>query len=261
MRSRGYVSLFWLLGVLAFVAGGVVLNVLKEELPKERTRLLDNLGRVRQEIGPVTPELADALADAMNIRRGEVHEVTSFYSFLQVPADATRVCTGPVCDCAGAHADGALADFMAEMRAARRRRGEEMVHRLRRLGVDIGNGNGFLAVAENERGGEQRVRRPPRPRLPGASVARPGCCWGFSPESRALLRRFSCRGAGREPPAATICLRPGRACWQWDKRIVKNSLFSPFSVSSFRRALTHLHFTSHYATLPINLQNASYYGD
>ena len=39
----------------------------------------------------------------MNIRRGEVHEVVSFYSFLQVPADAVRVCTGPVCDCYGAH--------------------------------------------------------------------------------------------------------------------------------------------------------------
>src|SRR5207247_311089 len=33
---------------------------------------------------------------------GEVHEVVSFYSFLQVPVEATRVCTGPVCDCLGA---------------------------------------------------------------------------------------------------------------------------------------------------------------
>jgi formate dehydrogenase len=40
----------------------------------------------------------------MNIRRGEVHEVVSFYSFLQVPADVVRVCTGPVCDCKGARA-------------------------------------------------------------------------------------------------------------------------------------------------------------
>jgi formate dehydrogenase len=38
----------------------------------------------------------------MNIRRGEVHEVVSFYSFLQEPTDAVRVCTGPVCDCFGA---------------------------------------------------------------------------------------------------------------------------------------------------------------
>jgi NADH:ubiquinone oxidoreductase subunit F (NADH-binding) len=38
----------------------------------------------------------------MNVRRGEVHEVTSFYSFLQVPLDAVRVCNGPVCDCLGA---------------------------------------------------------------------------------------------------------------------------------------------------------------
>ena len=71
-------------------------------LPTERTRLLDNLGRIRREIGPISPELSDALADHMNIRRGEVHEVASFYSFLQVPLDALRVCTGPVCDCLGA---------------------------------------------------------------------------------------------------------------------------------------------------------------
>jgi formate dehydrogenase beta subunit len=74
---------------------------LLRELPTERTRLLDNLGRLRREIGPVTAELSDALADHMNIRRGEVHEVKSFYSFLEVPADALRVCTGPVCDCFG----------------------------------------------------------------------------------------------------------------------------------------------------------------
>jgi formate dehydrogenase len=74
------------------------------ELPSERTRLLDNLGRVRREVGPITRELSDALADHMNIRRGEVHEVVSFYTFLQVPADAIRVCTGPVCDCYGARA-------------------------------------------------------------------------------------------------------------------------------------------------------------
>ncbi len=72
------------------------------ELSVERTKLLDNLGRVRREVGPITPELSDALADHMNIRRGEVHEVVSFYSFLQVPTDAARVCTGPVCDCFGA---------------------------------------------------------------------------------------------------------------------------------------------------------------
>jgi NADH:ubiquinone oxidoreductase subunit F (NADH-binding)/NADH:ubiquinone oxidoreductase subunit E len=75
---------------------------LMSELPTGRTRLLDNLGRVRREIGPITPELSDSLADHMNIRRGEVHEVVSFYSFLQIPTDATRICTGPVCDCLGA---------------------------------------------------------------------------------------------------------------------------------------------------------------
>jgi formate dehydrogenase len=57
---------------------------------------------VRREVGPITPELSDALADYMNIRRGEVHEVVSFYSFLGVPLDAVRVCIGPVCDCLGA---------------------------------------------------------------------------------------------------------------------------------------------------------------
>jgi formate dehydrogenase len=84
---------------------------LLEELPPDRTRLLDNLGRIRREVGPLTPELADALADRMNLRRGDVHEVVSFYSFLQVPVDAVRVCTGPVCDCAGSRTeltDGAV---------------------------------------------------------------------------------------------------------------------------------------------------------
>jgi formate dehydrogenase beta subunit len=74
---------------------------LLDELPTDRTRLLDNLGRLRREVGPITPELSDALADRMNLRHGDLHEVVSFYSFLQVPVDAVRVCTGPVCDCAG----------------------------------------------------------------------------------------------------------------------------------------------------------------
>jgi formate dehydrogenase beta subunit len=78
------------------------------ELPRERTRLLDNLGRIRREVGPITPEVSDALADHMNIRRGEVHEVVSFYSFLQVPVETVRVCTGPICDCYGAR------DLLAE---------------------------------------------------------------------------------------------------------------------------------------------------
>ena len=82
----------------------LALTSLLPELPITRTRLLDNLGRVRREVGPLTPELADALADHMNIRRGEVHEVVSFYSFLREPVDIVRVCTGPVCDCLGARA-------------------------------------------------------------------------------------------------------------------------------------------------------------
>jgi len=79
------------------------LTTLLPELPTERTHLLDNLGRARREIGPITPDLSDAIADHMGIRRGEVHEVVSFYSFLQVPASVYRVCTGPICDCFGAH--------------------------------------------------------------------------------------------------------------------------------------------------------------
>jgi NADH:ubiquinone oxidoreductase subunit F (NADH-binding) len=49
----------------------------------------------------------------MNIRRGEVHEVASFYSFLRVPLDALRVCTGPVCDCFGARELLAQAEELA----------------------------------------------------------------------------------------------------------------------------------------------------
>jgi len=81
--------------------GVLQLATLLSELPRERTRLLDNLGRVRRDVGPITPELSDAIADHMSIRRGEVHEVVSFYSFLQLPVDVVRVCTGPVCDCLG----------------------------------------------------------------------------------------------------------------------------------------------------------------
>ncbi len=83
------------------------------ELPTARTRLLDNLGRIRREVGPVTPELSDALADHMRIRRGEVAEVVSFYSFLRVPLDSLRICTGPVCACLGGHDLLALAQELA----------------------------------------------------------------------------------------------------------------------------------------------------
>jgi formate dehydrogenase beta subunit len=83
------------------------------ELPTARTRLLDNLGRIRREVGPVTPELSDALADHMRIRRGEVAEVVSFYSFLRLPLDSLRVCTGPVCACLGGHELLALAQELA----------------------------------------------------------------------------------------------------------------------------------------------------
>ena len=69
-----------------------------DDLPRERTQLLSNLGRLR----PVTPEVCDALADHMGLRHGDVDEVAAFYSYLSLPGDAVRVCTGPVCDCAGA---------------------------------------------------------------------------------------------------------------------------------------------------------------
>ena len=74
------------------------------DLPRERTQLLANLGRLRRERGAITPELADELADHMNVRRGEVDEVVSFYTYLREPVERVRVCTGPMCDCRGADA-------------------------------------------------------------------------------------------------------------------------------------------------------------
>ena len=124
---------------------------LLDGLPKDRVHLLDNLGTLRREVGPVTPELADALADAMNLRRGDVHEVASFYSYLRVPLETPRVCTGPVCDCFGARARaGELAvpclghcDL-----APARLEGEEIA------GSVTHRANGFLLEADE-------VRRPP----------------------------------------------------------------------------------------------------
>jgi formate dehydrogenase beta subunit len=72
-------------------------------LPRPRTALLGNLGRIRREVGPVTPALSDELADHMGLRRGDVADVASAYAYLGAPADVVRVCTGPVCDCLGAH--------------------------------------------------------------------------------------------------------------------------------------------------------------
>lgn len=88
-------------------------SALLERLPRERTRLLDNLGRIRREVGPLTPERCDALADHMGIRRGEVAEVVSFYSYLRLPLDCLRVCTGPVCDWLGARRLLSLAEELA----------------------------------------------------------------------------------------------------------------------------------------------------
>jgi NADH:ubiquinone oxidoreductase subunit F (NADH-binding)/NADH:ubiquinone oxidoreductase subunit E len=90
------------------------LHGLLAELPRERTHLLGNLGTIRRRVGPVSPERSDALADHMNIRRGEVAEVVSFYSYLGLPYDCIRVCTGPVCDCLGARELLARAQEQAE---------------------------------------------------------------------------------------------------------------------------------------------------
>src|ERR687892_618494 len=148
------------------------LATLLPELPRERTRLLDNLGRVRREVGPITMELSDALADHMNIRRGEVHEVVSFYSFLQVPTDAVRVCTGPVCDCFGARDlidrnPGAIevaclghCDLAPAMT-----RGDEIVPEVTRStndGPAVGLGAGDATLADYEaRSGLSLLRQPP----------------------------------------------------------------------------------------------------
>ncbi|HSB38090.1 MAG TPA: NADH-ubiquinone oxidoreductase-F iron-sulfur binding region domain-containing protein [Gaiellaceae bacterium] len=75
---------------------------LLDDLPRERTELLANLGRIRREAGPVTPERADALADHMGLRRGEVAEVSAAYAYLGLAPETPRVCTGPVCECMGA---------------------------------------------------------------------------------------------------------------------------------------------------------------
>ncbi len=150
---------------------------LQTELPTERTRLLDNLGRVRREVGPITPELSDALADHMNIRRGEVHEVVSFYSFLQVPVDTVRVCTGPVCDCFGARellerTPGAMevaclghCDLAPAMT-----HGDEIVPQVTHStndGPAVGLGEGDATLADYEgRGGLALLRDlPPLPRI------------------------------------------------------------------------------------------------
>ena len=148
------------------------LATLLPELPRERTRLLDNLGRIRREVGPITMELSDALADHMNIRRGEVHEVVSFYSFLQVPTDAARVCTGPVCDCFGARdllerTPGAIevaclghCDLAPAMT-----RGDEIVPAVTYAtndGPAVGLGAGDATLADYEaRGGLSLLREPP----------------------------------------------------------------------------------------------------
>jgi len=83
-------------------------------LPRARIHLLGNLGEIRRRVGPLAPDSSDALADHMNLRRGDVAEVVSFYSYLTVPHDCVRVCTGPVCDSLGARDLLAQAEERAE---------------------------------------------------------------------------------------------------------------------------------------------------
>jgi formate dehydrogenase beta subunit len=152
----------------------VNLAMLLPELPIEQTRLLDNLGRIRREVGPITPELSDALADHMNIRRGEVHEVVSFYSFLQVPVDTPRVCTGPVCDCYGARDLLASTPGGIEVAclghcdlAPVLTRGDQIVPAVTHAtneGPAIGLGRSDVTLADYAaRGGLELLRNPPTP--------------------------------------------------------------------------------------------------
>ncbi len=152
----------------------ITLARLLPELPVARTRLLDNLGRIRREVGPITPELSDALADHMNIRRGEVHEVVSFYSFLQVPVDTPRVCTGPICDCYGARDLLASTPGAIEVAclghcdlAPVMTRGDEIVPAVTHStneGPAMGLGQRDATLADYAaRGGLELVRNPPPP--------------------------------------------------------------------------------------------------
>jgi formate dehydrogenase beta subunit len=152
----------------------ITLAMLLPELPVERTHLLDNLGRIRREVGPITPELSDALADHMNIRRGEVHEVVSFYSFLQVPVDTPRVCTGPICDCYGARELLASTPGAIEVAclghcdlAPVLTRGDEVVPEVTHAtnnGPAIGLGQRDETLADYAaRGGLELLRNPPPP--------------------------------------------------------------------------------------------------
>ncbi len=152
----------------------ITLARLLPELPVARTRLLDNLGRIRREVGPITLELSDALADHMNIRRGEVHEVVSFYSFLQVPVDTPRVCTGPICDCYGARDLLASTPGAIEVAclghcdlAPVMTRGDEIVPAVTHStneGPAIGLGQRDATLADYAaRGGLELVRNPPPP--------------------------------------------------------------------------------------------------
>jgi NADH:ubiquinone oxidoreductase subunit F (NADH-binding) len=108
----------------------------------------------------------------MNIRRGEVHEVVSFYSFLQVPTDAVRVCSGPVCDCFGARDLLASTPGAIEVAclghcdlAPAMTRGDEIVPTVTHStndGPAVGLGTADATLADYDaRGGLSLLREPP----------------------------------------------------------------------------------------------------
>ena len=155
----------------------------------------------------------------MNIRRGEVHEVVSFYSFLQVPVGRVRVCTGPVCDCFGARELLARTPGAIEVAclghcdlAPVLTRGDEIVPAVTHAtndGPAIGLGQADETLADYAaRGGLELLRDLPPPRRIVGELKAPGSPATAAPASRrrevggrraragAALRRRQ-RGRGR----------------------------------------------------------------
>lgn len=73
-------------------------------MPESRTALLESLGALHAQEGPLTPELLDELSARLGLRPGDVHPVASSYANLGLARDAVRVCTGPLCSCLGGRA-------------------------------------------------------------------------------------------------------------------------------------------------------------
>ena len=110
----------------------------------------------------------------MNIRRGEVAEVVSFYSYLDLPHDCVRVCTGPVCDCLGARELLAQAE---ELAPSRRPRGRGARASATAIVAPVGDARrhdpagsrGSRRDAQRERRAVDRPRTRPTPRSPTTS--------------------------------------------------------------------------------------------